>query len=1030
MKQYFIHKSLPAIIGLLLLVACTDDFEKTVPPVPAPFAQGTFTLRVPVKNGLDTRAMNPDQEYTIAELALLAFVDNDGTQELSFCQTIPGPDILTDDTDPRKYTIIAPLTPGTYSSIMLLANSATVLTDHSSLLVKGTPRATLQQALIHELDDGDRWNADTTTPTPIPLFGEVTVGPAGISVKPGEVPFTTITLKSKMPLMVIGGKYNGSPTTTWYRIDFVNRLNEETPNRRNEFIGLTRNYGYNIVIREVAGKGYATTEEAARCLPTNTLTDVLLFDDGDVENILFDGEYYLAVSLETLEFDKNRDTLQLKVKTDNPLGWKIEKQGDAPWLTIDRTQPSGPTDNGILEVTVSEHTDLAPRTAAFKISAGRLEYILPVQQSYLEGIFLEITDPDTGEPINEILFRSHPEGGFEAPNNNFVVQWKGPECKIHVGMLGNRKIELPNLLIQGGKLIAGQEKHTFTVPTPERFTLAEIDPQTGIPFLEEGAVVTFEVENGVESIKRTIHIRHQCINIVFDDLEELCYMGHEYLFKVRSNTSWRVSEVDTEIDNLFQTPGGEDYSTLLNTTGAYDTHAGTNFPMRLRVPDYNTAGQSYGIGIAGRKLRMTFIDEEDIFPPVTKTLIAILPDANCYRVLYGGGTLTPVGDGNEGRNGSIKIPLRKLFWIWEKELGRELNPLKSGGSPLNLTAELIWQSFDGLIDPDLELTDVAGQGDYRDFVLSLQSTADANLKYDPGNALVAIKNGNETLWSFHIWVTDYFPEDNSGTTFTNTAAAVTSPPVFMDYNLGATLSFVEFDPHQRNDSPDVSPHIQGLYYQHGRKDPFPGPRSDLTLGNTTIDPNNPGAVLVGFFNPGGATVLPTFLPVTELKNLDNSINNPTTYYYADSTANDWYTTGTTRAHQYDYFWVDKQERKEIYDPCPAGWRTAIYEPSDMEGTPDYHRFVDQKGSYVELPDGNTMFFPASGYIRRMTSGNLQMRNYRDTGYFVFGSPSQQDSGTVRGDEDGMRLNASISGRASATPVRCKRDDYKWYQANY
>ncbi|MCD7938088.1 MAG: BACON domain-containing protein, partial [Tannerellaceae bacterium] len=830
---------------------------------------------------------------------------------------------------------------------------------------------------------------------------------------------------SNMPFMIIGGDYAQSGVTTWYRIDFVNRIENET---KNEFIDLTRNHGYNIVISEVGGKGYETREEAAQCLPVNTVTEILKFDDGDVENILFDGKYYLAISLETIEFDKNADSIQLKVKTDNPLGWKIQQQGGTGWLHIDRTEPSGPTDDGELKIKVDEHIESQSRQAAFHISAGRLEYTLPVEQSYLEGIALEITDT-SGEPINEILFRSHPEGNFPTPNTDFVVKWKGPVCKIHVGMVGNRKIKLPEILEEGKTLIAGQEEFQITIPKPDPFTTAEVDPEseTGTPFLEEGAAVTFEVANGTETIKRTIYIRHQCVNMVFDNLEELCYMGHEYTFKVRSNTTWRVTKAETEEDNVFQTVSGDDYQTVINTTGGNDIRTGTSFTTRIIKPEYHYNAENYGIGKAGRKLHLTFTDEDGICPDRTKTFIATLPDANSFTVMNGGGAAGGAGDGKEGRGGYILIPLRKLFWIWEKHLDRELNPAVSG--PLNLRAEIIWESFNGLLQNNMQFDDYGGKGDYRDYTLflwSANSTANRNRR---GNALIAIKNGNETLWSFHIWVTNYFPDHGNGTTFNYNGG---TSPIFMNYNLGATIDYTQFNPHQGTTPPAGSPEINGLYYQHGRKDPFPGPRAGLGVATSHRLDQNPENVLETLVKPDGSRMIPTYPQVAEEKNLRNSINNPTTYYLGHSDLMDWYTNGPVRGYQNDYLWIDKDSRKGMYDPCPAGWRTPVYKPNDVTGFEKLHQWVNDAGSYViQTPNSSQFYFPATGYIRKHSTGGYpDIRNYRIAGYLVYGDTWAGISVAINGRSGEFIINASVYGRASGTPVRCKKDTYDWYGQHY
>ncbi|MCD7937061.1 MAG: hypothetical protein LUG98_09405 [Tannerellaceae bacterium] len=1086
MKQFFTYNYLLVVTGILIWAGCTDDFERMVPPVVNHSAQGVFTLRLPKKNGVETRAMTEEQEYRITEITILAFENRDGTEQLSFYNAVPVGDIVRDDSDVKKYTIAAPLTPGTYSSILLLANSESVLAANASLLVAGTPGASIQAALIREVADGTKWNADGANSHPIPMVGEVRGGDAGITIKPGQAPFSSVPMtsmlarinvtnkeakfeleeiylynfrrdgliipgdrlptlppterrhstplqygdgkneiyvfeqdesdgeeESERPFMVIGGIYDGSGGTTWYRIDFVKWIVDDDSKARNEDILLTRNHGYNFVINEIKAKGYDSREDAAQCLPVNTVTEILVFNDGDVENILFDGEYFLAISLESMEFDKNAQTQILNVKTDNPLKWKVEKLGNPDWLSIDRTVP-GPDDNGELEITVDEHTANEPRTGAFKITAGRLEYTLPVVQSNIEGISLEITGLN-GEEISEVLFRSHPYGNTTVLNQDFIVRWKGPECKINVGMIGNRKINLPALLTQGGKIPDGQYEYTFHVDVPAPFSDNDIDPLTGTPFLEEGAAVTFEVENGTEKIQRTIVIRHQCVNIVFDNLQELCYMGHEYRFAVRSNTNWRITEAETEVQGLFKTVGGQDFSEVFNTTGGLDVYTGTTFTTRLEEAQPYFGNGNYAIGRAGRTLRLTFTDEDNIFPEVTKTFIGILPDANCYRVANGGG--------------SINIPLRKLFWIWEKELGKPLNPVFSGG--LGLNAELIWESSIGLLN-NIELINPTSSTDYRDYMLTLRSSATSDL----GNALIAIKNNNnETLWSFHIWVTNYFPDEGNGGTFINTAYPGTTKPEFMDYNLGATIDYTTgFNPHNGVIPPDVSPDINGLFYQHGRKDPFPGPAATLSSGDHRIDGPNPDGIFATLYAGNGTPWVPTFEVVNVAKNLENSIRNPTTYYNGQSEMSDWYTNLDQRSDQYDYFWLDQEGRKGMYDPCPEGWSLPTYKPRDMEGFENYHEFLSGLGSYVELESDN-FYFPASGYYRSnpTNNGRMETRNYQTAAYLIFADPDGAAGTGARGSlTDGSErliTNSSISRNASC-PVRCKKDTYNWYGTHY
>ncbi|MCC8174210.1 MAG: BACON domain-containing protein [Odoribacter sp.] len=1095
MNKFLKKYSFAILFSILSLYGCIDELDFMPSPDNTDSEKGVFTLQLPVKKGIISRAMAEVHEDSIAEMAILAFVSNSGSEQLSFYSVVNSTDIIRDGIDRKKYTVTVSLKTGTYSSIVLLANSNSVLSANNSVLLMGTSRTTIEEKLIKELSDGNKWDANSANPEAIPMFGEASGGGTGITISPGTVPFNGISMTrimarinfsnnesnftlqeiylcnfrrdgqlmpgptaptlpsivrrhsqplqygtanneiyvfeqdpsdgiegSTMPFMIIGGDYQNSGVITYYRIDFVNRINEGTPQATNKFLSLFRNHAYNIIIDEVKGAGYATVADAAKCLPFNTVTRILVFDDGGIENILFDGEYYLAISHEKMELDKNAQTEVLHVETDNPLGWKIEQVGGAGWLSIDRLSP-GQNDNGNLDVTVTAYNNATqPRTAAFNINAGRLDYTLPVEQSFLDDISLEITDL-MGNPINEVLFMSHPLGNKSAHNNDFIVRWKGPACKIHVGMIGNRQFPLPPTLSDGYVLTTGQEIYTYHLNSPSAFTLDEIDPETGNPFIEEGAVITFEVYNGTDKITKALYIRHQCASIVFDDLTELCYMGHAYSFGVRSNTLWKLSKIETEIDGLFQNVSGQDFTAELNTIGGNDVLTGSIINMRLDIPVYDPATENWGMGKARRKIRLTFSDENGIFPDVTKTLIAILPDANSFSVRNGGGTLPTVGDGKEGRGGYILIPIRKLFWIWEKELGRPLNHSDLGG--LNLNAEVEWQTFDGLIPitgNSMQLINPLNNGDYRDYLIRVQTTDHPTDANKLGNALISIKSNGEILWSYHIWVSDYFPDHNRGNTFTN----MYSNMELMSYNLGATVSVDEFIPTPGGTFSAYEKGIAGLFYQWGRKDPFPGGRLDVSGNDIDLNIHTNQMEVV---KPGGQPVYTNFQTPTQVINLDKSINNPTTFYEWGSSLNDWYTTSGNTKDQNHYLWKDTKNRKHFYDPCPSGWKIAPSADAAWQNMTNYKRWDNTSYSqWIEMPDGQTLHVFASGIMGGYNQKPNMWIYYRIFGFILNDYWDDYNASAIVVMEDTF-TSGSIDRYVGAN-VRCARDTYNWYGNNW
>jgi hypothetical protein len=105
--------------------------------------------------------------------------------------------------------------------------------------------------------------------------------------------------------------------------------------------------------------------------------------------------------------------------------------------------------------------------------------------------------------------------------------------------------------------------------------------------------------------------------------------------------------------------------------------------------------------------------------------------------------------------------------------------------------------------------------------------------------VVAIKKDgtDEIVWSYHIWVTGYDPKA-SDATYPNPYNRNNNGKrfVFMDRNLGAKEEGQTYLDNDANNN-------AGLYYQWGRKDPFPS-----TGDPNPNDPSYPVSQAVGSFN--------------------------------------------------------------------------------------------------------------------------------------------------------------------------------------
>lgn len=203
-----------------------------------------------------------------------------------------------------------------------------------------------------------------------------------------------------------------------------------------------------------------------------------------------------------------------------------------------------------------------------------------------------------------------------------------------------------------------------------------------------------------------------------------------------------------------------------------------------------------------------------------------------------------------------------------------------------------------------------------------------------GNALIAVAKTNSAgvdviLWSWHLWVTDYRPdtpqtvianqwvypiEGGSLHRYDGTAwnTGVYKDKFIMDRNLGA------------RDFAFPNPSYEGtLYFQFGRKDPFPSTARTLYAFDA-------GGKFISFSRnttsyPYNATINGT--AITEVqKGIHETVNNPTVFYYTTSNLNnrDW-CSNATPDELYKRIWNDKNatissHKKSFFDPCPKGWK--------------------------------------------------------------------------------------------------------------
>ena len=288
-----------------------------------------------------------------------------------------------------------------------------------------------------------------------------------------------------------------------------------------------------------------------------------------------------------------------------------------------------------------------------------------------------------------------------------------------------------------------------------------------------------------------------------------------------------------------------------------------------------------------------------------------------------------------------------------------------------------------------------------------------------------IENEGTILWSWHLWITAYNPdsrahtpeikadkyqvvsgevhryEDGTGKLLWETGGEYENKFI-MDRNIGAR----DANSHSNENERGL------LYYQFGRKDPFPATAAVYTQGYGTR--SRPSAPIRN---------RPLKVRADNGVSVARSVYNPTSFYYVeikgDINGNNW--CSSTDTYGESYIWADRDVLKDnkdgvsIFDPSPLGWKipknTAFlnFAEADSEGANFVWSNVEHGGSYR-----NFAYFPATG-SRYGDSGNLEVIG---TNAYVWSCvPNSRNSSAMRMSLSSTEVTVSTRGRAQGQPVR-------------
>ncbi len=135
-----------------------------------------------------------------------------------------------------------------------------------------------------------------------------------------------------------------------------------------------------------------------------------------------------------------------------------------------------------------------------------------------------------------------------------------------------------------------------------------------------------------------------------------------------------------------------------------------------------------------------------------------------------------------------------------------------------MTVELLWADQTPAYGSSGLISDVSLKGVGKDTKIVVKSGSTGK----EGNAVVVVRSpkyNNNIIWSWHIWVTNYDRDTDTDLAANTFYDSINNKYyTFMDRELGAI-----------SNQPGTAD-AYGLFYQWGRKDPFPG--ADVPEGNS------------------------------------------------------------------------------------------------------------------------------------------------------------------------------------------------------
>lgn len=865
------------------------------------------------------------------------------------------------------------------------------------------------------------------------------------------------TNRNDRPCLVIGGLYDGK--LTYYRLDFIKKPTPTSPKDQVEPLDILRNHRYRFNITKVTGPGSDTPGDALLTEPVNIAFDVVVWNDGEIGEIRYDGQYYLAVNKDKFDFGKSEGDDAFTVRTNWENGYKFvdengnelpksKAEAEAKHMWYYLSDPEDPVfvkDKDFGEkVFVLENATGDARSAAkgsIFVQAGRIKWPLNINQSNKIAVYIRLYEQVDGQRIP----------------TNLVEMRKGETKTVEVEYTPGASLERRDT--DAGSIFNWTRTDDGSVPgkavyditpdasriTDETFNL--IDVSRFVADLQgvtasAGLTVNLTNYNAIPYRDRAFTVnmlRGEGNSYLLDDNNQFFFIKANAPYKVEvlgittapNNTANYQKKVVRGWDSWPKTVFTQDAGHLTGDKHVfmpYDYVAGS---------DGSTIGE---VQSATVKLRITPTDTNKQFDPKEFTIslfsAIVQPTANCYIIKRGSTIpiLIPVSEQinkaaewyaeyEDVMEGTVKLRndasganangiANGPYNNYVSENKSYLDRLEANED--NWEVGFLWSTISSSgRTPGITCEKVQIDGyRQRNYMSVKLENPNSN---DIGSAIVVVKRDNIILWSWHIWVVDNYPWEPL-------RPELASPLPFMNRNLGARYQ-------NTNKSGLYDPNQAGMYYQFGRKDPFhpydraPKPEVKVYKSGPDAKQDNQAIIL-------GLT------PTKAFWRMRDFVRDPTAMGFRDdnfTNALEWGPwefrnevgnriwgglANTTTMEPKKRAMYTEGTVKTPFDPSPYGWKVpAAGRESNFAASPGFYPAAS--GCF---PKGDSRALQWVSNTNKYSAYSVSTRiNVRDI------NPGIQYDYSTNGMNYNMLQGANPS---AAIPVRCrlneKEADYKRY----